>query len=143
MVCWTGPKGTRKSRVRNWYRVRTRASSRALSIVRAVLEREGVEVDQVRPCSRASSCRQAATGESMPPESSARTRPEVPTGKPPGPGSRSAEIEDPVLQDLDEERERRARRGPRGTPVASWIAAPTSRSRWPESMGKAFTTGAS
>ena len=35
--------------------------------------------------------RQAATGESIPPESSAATRPEVPTGKPPAPGWRSKE----------------------------------------------------
>ncbi len=35
--------------------------------------------------------RQAATGESMPPESSAITRPALPTGKPPGPGTFSNE----------------------------------------------------
>ena len=35
--------------------------------------------------------RQAATGESIPPERSAATRPEVPTGNPPGPGRRSKE----------------------------------------------------
>jgi hypothetical protein len=35
--------------------------------------------------------RQAATGESIPPESSASTRPDEPTGRPPGPGSRSKE----------------------------------------------------
>ena len=35
--------------------------------------------------------RQTATGESMPPDSSAITRPEEPTGKPPAPGQRSNE----------------------------------------------------
>ena len=35
--------------------------------------------------------RQAATGESMPPESSAATVPLPPTGRPPGPGRRSSE----------------------------------------------------
>jgi len=35
--------------------------------------------------------RQAATGESIPPESRAATRPELPTGKPPAPVWRSKE----------------------------------------------------
>jgi hypothetical protein len=36
--------------------------------------------------------RHAATGESMPPESSAATVPEAPTGSPPGPSARSSEM---------------------------------------------------
>jgi hypothetical protein len=56
----------------------------------AVLEGERVEVDgdDVQP---RFIMRQAATGESIPPESSAATRPELPTGKPPAPGWRSNE----------------------------------------------------
>jgi hypothetical protein len=45
--------------------------------------------------------RQAATGESMPPESSAATRPELPTGKAARSGLPLERVEDPVVEHLD------------------------------------------
>ena len=78
-----------------WHEVETRseliARQQPRQLARFVLrgarqKRIAVKVHERRPQPRRI-MRHAATGESMPPESRPATRPAVPTGSPPGPGS--------------------------------------------------------
>jgi hypothetical protein len=74
----------------------------------------------------------------MPPDSSASTRPELPTGKPPGPGSFSNEKQirsrRTSTNTVSSGRSRSTR-----TPVAMWTAAPTARSISTEFCGNVLS----
>ena len=86
---WISPSGARKSSERYCHSVSRSTSARALAC--EVAGRYGT----LWKCTKSTRhprfiMRQAATGESIPPESSAVTVPAVPTGRPPGPATRPA-----------------------------------------------------
>ena len=111
-------------------------------MVRVVLQREGVEVDEARPCSRASSSARPPPASRCRPRAAPSPGPSCPTGKPPGPGHLLEREEDAVAAAPRRTRSGPRGRGPRARRWRSWMAAPSSRSISPEFWGKPLSDAA-